>query len=288
LAGKGKQTVDINIDVAGILTSLMIISCSSLIIPSALHFDDPTSDSTQHGSRPHILSLSRITSIVLLVFYLLYLFFQSYTHSHLFTEEEEEEEGQSHKLNAFSSSTVLVLATIGVAVCSDYLVDSVDGFVETLGVSRSFIGLIIVPIVGNAGCYVATVQWARSNKINLAVSVIVGSTLQISLFVTPFLVIVGWAIGKDMTLQFDTFETIVLTISVLVVNCLVHDGQTNYFEGLLLIGTYVLVPLHLLTLSSLTSRYHSYLIVAIAFFVHPDPVSIIGLAQAAQGVSSST
>lgn len=212
----------------------MIISCSSLIIPSALHIADQGSIDYNYFANDYILNLSRTTSVILLIFYLLYLFFQSYTHSHLFTEEEDE---QSDKLNTWSSSTVLILATLGVAVCSDYLVDSVDGFVETLGVSRSFIGLIIVPIVGNAGCYVATVQWSRTGKINLAVSVIVGSTLQISLFVTPFLVIVGWIIGKDMSLHFDTFETIALTMSVLIVNCLVRDGQTNYFEGVLLIGT---------------------------------------------------
>ena len=238
-AGITTKNVDINIDVAGILTSLMIISCSSLIIPSTLHIADSGSDvhaAGGHDPSAHVLTLSRITALILLVFYLLYLYFQSYTHSDLFAEEEEED-ASADKLSVWSSSIVLVLATLGVAVCSDYLVESVDGLVETLGLSRSFIGLIIVPIVGNAGCYVATVQWARTNRINLAVSVIVGSTLQISLFVTPFLVIVGWLIGQDMSLQFDTFETIVLTLSVLVVNGLVHDGQTNYFEGLLLIGT---------------------------------------------------
>ncbi|KFZ00970.1 hypothetical protein V501_10313 [Pseudogymnoascus sp. VKM F-4519 (FW-2642)] len=264
--GVGKQTVDINIDIAGILTSLMIISCSSLIIPSALHIANPGSNDSNHYSNDYILTLSRTTSIILLIFYLLYLFFQSYTHNHLFTEEEDDE--QSDKLSTWSSSTVLILATVGVAVCSDYLIDSVDGFVEALGVSRSFIGLIIVPIVGNAGCYVATVQWSRTGKINLAVSVIVGSTLQISLFVTPFLVIVGWIIGKDMSLQFDTFETIALTMSVLIVNCLVRDGQTNYFEGVLLIGTYATI--------------------AIAFFVHPDSDTAINLAGSMTNVTNFT
>ncbi|EHK25901.1 uncharacterized protein TRIVIDRAFT_84930 [Trichoderma virens Gv29-8] len=253
LSGLGKRTVDINIDVVGILTSLMIISCFSLIMPSALHIADSSSSNTSSPSSDYILTLSRITSLVLLAFYLLYLYFQSITHAELFMEEGEEE--PANKLHAVSSCIVLILATLGVAQCSDCLVDSVDGFVETLGVSRSFVGLIIVPIVGNAGCFVGTVQWSRSNRINLAVSVIVGSTLQISLFVTPFLVVVGWIIGKDMSLQFDSFETIVITMSTLVVNYLVRDGETNYFEGLLLVAT--------------------YFIIAIAFFVHPDEVQSI-------------
>ncbi|EXU96196.1 calcium/proton exchangerprotein [Metarhizium robertsii] len=250
LAGLGKKSVDINIDVAGVLTSLMIISCVSLIMPSALHMADPNGGGSNDHPSEHVLLLSRITAVILLLFYLIYLYFQSVTHADLFSEEEDQPED---KLHGLSSSIILVLATLGVSFCSDALVDSVDGFVEALGVSRSFIGLIIVPIVGNAGCLVGTVQWSRSDRVNLAVSVIVGATLQISLFVTPFLIVVGWIMGKPMSLQFDTFETIVLTMSTLVVNCIVHDGSTNYFEGLLLVSTYV--------------------IIGIAFFVHPDAVA---------------
>ncbi|OAA35788.1 Calcium/proton exchanger superfamily [Metarhizium rileyi] len=250
LSGLGKKSVEINIDVAGVLTSLMIISCVSLIMPSALHMADPKEGGSNDHPSEHVLLLSRITAVILLIFYLIYLYFQSVTHADLFSEEEDPPE---NKLHGLSSSIILIFATLGVSFCSDALVDSVDGFVEALGVSRSFIGLIIVPIVGNAGCLVGTVQWSRSDRVNLAVSVIVGATLQISLFVTPFLIVVGWIMGKPMSLQFDTFETIVLTMSTLVVNCIVHDGSTNYFEGLLLIGTYV--------------------IISIAFFVHPDDMA---------------
>lgn len=230
----GKKSVEINIDVAGVLTSLMIISCVSLIMPSALHMSNPELGSSNDHPSEHVLLLSRITAVILLAFYVIYLYFQSVTHADLFSEEEEP---PADKLHGLSSSIILILATLGVSFCSDALVDSVDGFVEALGVSRSFIGLIIVPIVGNAGCLVGTVQWSRSNRVNLAVSVIVGATLQISLFVTPFLIVIGWIMGKPMSLQFDTFETIVLTMSTLVVNCIVHDGSTNYFEGLLLVST---------------------------------------------------
>lgn len=230
VTGLGKETVRINGDVTGILSSLMIISSASLIIPSALQIFNSPSESS--GPSDYILSVSHVTSIILLIFYLLYLCFQTWTHSHLF-----EDEGGQAKLQPLSSSTVLILATLGVAKCSDYLVDSIDGFVDTLGVSRGFVGLIIVPIVGNGSCFVATIQWARTNKIDLTVSVLVGSILQISLFVTPVLVLVGWVIGKPMSLQFDMFQTIVLALSVLVANCLLRNGQTNYFEGLLLNGT---------------------------------------------------
>ncbi|UNI15529.1 Calcium/proton exchanger CAX-like [Purpureocillium takamizusanense] len=250
LAGLGKRAVEINADIGGILTSLMIISCASLIMPSALDIVEAESPAMiDSNPSSYVLALSRFTSLILLAFYIVYLYFQSVSHAHLFIEEEEEDDEPQDKLHPLSSCVVLILSTLGVGACSDRLVDSIDGFVETLGVSRSFIGLIIVPIVGNLGCFVGTIQWSRTNRINLAVSVIVGSTLQISLFVVPFLVIVGWIIGKNMSLQFDTFETIILTLSTLVVSCLLRGGETNYFEGLLLVATYV--------------------IIGIAFFVHP-------------------
>ncbi|PHH86427.1 hypothetical protein CDD83_10269 [Cordyceps sp. RAO-2017] len=163
-------------------------------------------------------------------------YFQSVTHADFFVDDSQEAD---HELDAVSSCVVLVLSTLGVATCSDRLVDSIDGFVKALGLSRSFVGLIIVPIVGNLGCFVGTVEWPRANRIQLAISVIVSSTLQISLFVTPLLVVVGWVIDQKMSLQFDTFQTTVLTISTLVVNCLVRDGETNYFEGVLLVATCV-------------------------------------------------
>jgi calcium/proton exchanger cax len=128
--------------------------------------------------------------MILLIFYIIYLYFQLKSHKKLFEAEEE-----GHELGPIAASIVLILATVGVMVCSDALVDRIDKIVEASGVSRTFIGLIIVPIVGNAGEYATTVKAAMKDKLNLAVSVVVGSTLQIALFVTPFLVILGWIIG---------------------------------------------------------------------------------------------
>ena len=235
IAGYKREEVTFNVDLTGIMSSLMILSSASLVIPSASYFADLPSDRSESGD--YILTLSHIAAILLLVFYILYLVFQLKTHADIFTESNQAEPGVSPELDAWAAGFVLVLATIGVSVCSDNLVDSVGGFVEVLGVSRAFIGLIIVPIVGNAGELVAAVNQARKRNIDFAIGLIVGSTLQIALFVTPFLVILGWIIGKPMSLRFDTFQTTVLSLSVIVVNCLIRDGRSNYFEGLLLIGT---------------------------------------------------
>ncbi|KAF8860897.1 Calcium/proton exchanger [Acephala macrosclerotiorum] len=260
VAGYKEKEVKFNVDLTSIMSSLMIVASASLVIPSASYFADLRSNNLESNLKPgtqssYILTLSHIAAIILLVFYCLYLFFQLKTHADIFAESNQAEPEGSPELDPWAAGFVLVLSTIGVSVCSDYLIDSVDGSVEELGVSRAFIGLILVPIVGNAGEFVAAVNQARKNNIDFALGLIVGSTLQIALFVTPFLVILGWIIGKPMSLRFDTFQTTVLSMSVIVVNCLVRDGRTNYFEGFLLLGT--------------------YLIIAIAFYVHPDVVDTL-------------
>jgi calcium/proton exchanger cax len=230
------------VDLTGIMSSLMIVSSASLIIPSASYFTDLPSGITEPPPgitepKEYILTLSHVAALILLFFYVLYLVFQLKTHADIFAESSQTDEDENIELDAWAASIVLILATVGVSVCSDYLVDSIDGFVEALGVSRAFIGLIIVPIVGNAGEFVATVNQARKGNIDFALSLIVGSTLQIALFVTPFLVILGWIIERPMSLRFDTFQTTVLSMSVIVVNCLIRGGRSNYFEGFLLIAT---------------------------------------------------
>ncbi|RDL35885.1 Vacuolar calcium ion transporter [Venustampulla echinocandica] len=234
-AGYKEKVVNFNVDLIGVMSSLMIVSAASLIIPSASYFADLSAQGME-SSNDYILTLSHIAAIILFSFYVVYLVFQLRTHADIFADPEAEEP-ESPALDPWAASLILLAATVGVSVCSDCLVDSVDGFVEKLGVSRAFIGLIIVPIVGNAGEFVATIHQARKNNMNFAIKLIVESTLQIALFVTPFLVIVGWIIGKNMSLRFDTFQTTVLSMAVIVVSCLIRDGRSNYFEGFLLVST---------------------------------------------------
>jgi Ca2+:H+ antiporter len=140
--------------------------------------------------------------------------------------------------------------TVLVSLCADYLVSSIDSIVEETGMSKTFIGLILLPIVGNAAEHVTAVMVAMKDKMNLAIGVAIGSSMQIALFLTPFLVVLGWIIGQPMSLYFDTFETAVLFVAVFVTNYLIQDGESNWLEGAMIILTYV--------------------IIAIAFFVYPD------------------
>ncbi|KAJ6129296.1 hypothetical protein N7512_002076 [Penicillium capsulatum] len=244
--GYSADTVTFNVDVGGILSSLMVVSSASLIIPSVLDSTTPSTSDPVHGS---VLMLSRAASVVLLLFYLVYLYFQLKSHADLFVDDGDGED-EEIELSPWPASIILILATLGVTECSDSLVDSVDGFVEAWGVSRAFIGLIVVPVIGNAGEFNTALNASIKQNMDLAIGVIVGSTLQIVLFVSPFLVMCGWVIGQPMSLRYSPFETVVFFLSVIVMDCLIRGGRSNYFEGSLLIGT--------------------YLIIAIAFYIHPD------------------
>jgi Ca2+:H+ antiporter len=183
-----------------------------------------------------MLQLSRGTAIILLILYVMYLTFQLKTHSNLFDAEnqaeiEGTEESQQPQMSPWAATLVLIVVTVAVAICAEYLVDSINSVVATVHISKTFIGLILLPIVGNAAEHVTAVVVALKDKMDLAMGVAIGSSMQIALLVTPFLVILGWGIDQPMTLHFETFETVVFFLSVLVVTYVIQDGKSNYLEG---------------------------------------------------------
>lgn len=258
--GWGAQEREFNSTVASTMSSLMAVASASLIIPATLYAAMDKNKGSSNGDTEHnIQLLSRGTSVILLILYILYLYFQLKSHHSLFadleTQEENDEEGphDGDILSPVSAGIALVVVTIMVSICADYLVDSIDSIVESAHISKTFVGLILIPIVGNAAEHVTAVVVAYKGKMDLAVNVAIGSSMQIALFVTPFLVLLGWAMHQPMTLHFQGFETVVFFLSVLVVNYLIQDGKSNYLEGCMCIGTYA--------------------IIALAFFVYPDNTS---------------
>ncbi|KAF7171350.1 hypothetical protein CNMCM5623_003746 [Aspergillus felis] len=149
-----------------------------------------------------------------------------------------------HKESEISRTVAVVMLLVStalVAVCAEFLVDAIPEMIESSSVSEAFIGLIILPIVGNAAEHVTAVSVATKNKMDLSIGVSVGSSIQIAIFVTPLVVILGWCMDKDMSLYFTLFETICLFVTAFVVNFLVLDGRSNYLEGALLIAAYVII-----------------------------------------------
>lgn len=153
--------------------------------------------------------------------------------------EEEEEEPE---ISRTSAVLLLLGSTALVALCAEFMVDAIDGVVSgSSGISEAFIGLILLPIVGNAAEHVTAITVAVKNKMDLAIGVAIGSSIQIAIFVTPLVVILGWIMNKDMSLYFTLFETISMFVSAFIVNFLVLDGRSNYLEGALLCAAYVII-----------------------------------------------
>ncbi|KAM0717443.1 hypothetical protein Q7P37_007295 [Cladosporium fusiforme] len=163
---------------------------------------------------------------------------------HLVHDEEEEEE--IPQLTRLGALVTLAGSTVLVAFCAEYMVSSIDAITGKGGVSEEFVGLILLPIVGNAAEHATAVTVAIKDKMDLAIGVAIGSSLQIALLVLPFMVIIGWiGLGQpeDMTLNFDGFQIAVLFISILVVNYLIQDGKSHWLEGVMLNITYLIIAL---------------------------------------------
>ncbi|CAI4219976.1 unnamed protein product [Parascedosporium putredinis] len=255
--------------------SLLALSSASLVIPATVRPHRPyllpsllpgrelynvLDAGDSKDTEGPILFLSRGTAIILLILYGLYLWFQLRTHHNLFdgpghfeshdpeasqnsVEQAEEREREEPCMGLVPAIIVLVATTVVVAICADYLVASIDPIVESTKISKTFIGLILIPIVGNAAEHATAVMVAMKNKMDLAMGVAIGSSIQIALLVTPFLVMFGWAIGQPMTLHFETFSVVAFAFSVMVVTYTVQDGRSNYLEGAMLFGLYCIIAL---------------------------------------------
>lgn len=247
-----------NKDIAQPMNSLMCLSACSLIIPAAFNAAvDHGSSNPEHPSEL-VLGISRYSSVILLIIYILYLVFQLYSHKSLFDEtlqndlpealgpislSEEADTKADDEMPIVDSIVVLAVTTILISFCADYLVGSIDSLVEKTGLSKTFIGLILIPIVGNAAEHVTAIFVAMKDKMDLAIGVALGSSMQIAIFVTPLMVLIGWCLNIEMSLQFSIMEVVVLFLGVFLTNSLVMDSESNWLEGAMLLGTYIMIAL---------------------------------------------
>ncbi|KDN43687.1 calcium/proton exchanger [Tilletiaria anomala UBC 951] len=232
--------------------SILMLGGITVVIPAAYQGSVRSAEFFTTGSltpdkqtEAGLLFISRGTSIILLLVYTLYLFFQLKTHAFLFEaqEEEEEEEEEEAKMTPVAAMLGLLIVTIVTSFNADYLVGAIDEVASEYHIPKSFIGTILLPIVGNAAEHVTSVWMAAKNKMEIALGVAVGSSIQIAIGVIPALVIVGWIIDQPLTLYFQSFETVILVASVVLANCLIQDGKSNYIEGFMLCALYLVAAL---------------------------------------------
>ncbi|CAG7945866.1 unnamed protein product [Penicillium nalgiovense] len=243
-ASYNKEVLEFNSALAKTLSSLMMITAVTMLLPTALYSTFPVSEIDER-----VLSFSRGTSLVLLALYGGYLYFYLGTHKHLFLSNEGEAGDDDDENNGGSSSadsgaslaSSIIRLTTAVAAtvfCTELLLESVEDMAQTLGVSEVFIAIVFIPIASNSTEGVTVIAASRTGDTDSAIRVIIDSLLQIGLFVIPFLVIIGWCIAEPMTLFFDSFQTVAMFSAILVVNHLLRDGQYAYIHGAMLLALY--------------------------------------------------
>ncbi|SBS87520.1 cation/H+ antiporter, putative [Plasmodium malariae] len=213
-------------------TSLLLLSSLAITIPTV-------SSCTTNNNVEVLLKVSRITAVLIFLTYCLFLLFQLYTHISLFQDKEMTEE--IPQLSIIAGSLFLILITILVSVHSEYLINTIEAVIKYYNISENFIGVILLPVVGNATEHLTAVTVAIKNKVDLTMGVAVGSSAQIALFVVPVTVLFGWILNKPMTLAFSPLSSVILVISVIVTMAIVQDGESNWLEGVLLISAYLIV-----------------------------------------------
>lgn len=186
-----------------------------------------------------ILRLSDGLAIVLIVIYGLYLLYTLRQSSPAETEQEQERHEPSMRLPV--AIGILTAATIAIVFMSEILVGALEPTAESWGLSQLFVGVMLVPLVGNIAEHLVAVQVAVANKMDLSLGIAIGSGLQIALFVTPVLVLVGALIGQPMNLVFNSYELVGLFGAALIAVLISVDGESNWLEGAQLVALYVML-----------------------------------------------
>ncbi|KAL9137169.1 MAG: hypothetical protein Q9175_001626 [Cornicularia normoerica] len=229
----------------------LLMAGFGLLIPSAFYASlrGSIEDSVLEAN---VLHISRTTSVILLIAFLIYVWFQVHTHHGLYAdslEKDEERDADRHldlakdKLTFTECIVALLIALTCVSLHAVFLVEEIDYIVHEHGVSDAFMGLILVPFVEKAAEHLTAVDEAWDNQMNFALAHCMGATIQTALFNSSLVVIVGWGLNKSMDLNFEIFNIVVLIMAIIVVGNFLRDQKSNYLEGALCILIYIIIAI---------------------------------------------
>ena len=239
VGGWGRQKQTFSRVAAGTNSTMLFIAVIALVMPAL--FDLVVyGDLKEHSM---VQTLSMWTAGLLIVVYGISFIFVLKTHKNLFGtgEEDEKDVVGAHLMPMKQAFIALAVATIAIGFMSEMLVGEIEAVTKAVGMTELFVGVIVVAIVGNAAEHSTAVLVARENKMDLAMTIAVGSSTQIALFVAPVLVFLSVMVGKPMSLVFNAFEIAAIIVSVLIVEMISSDGETNWFEGVQLLAVYALL-----------------------------------------------
>jgi Ca2+:H+ antiporter len=233
---------------------LLMLATGAMLMPAIFHY----SARSMHDLHivEHELSVSHGTAFILLAVYALGLLFTLRTHSHIFSTgpaPSPEHKGglESHESWSIGKSVgLLVAASVGIAVVAELLVGSAEHMAARLGWNHVFVGVILLAIIGNAAEHSTALMLAMRDDMDTAMTIVYQSSIQIALFATPFLVLLSWAFvavgiqkGQPMSMVFTPMEVVAVVMTVLIVAMLLNNGETNWFEGMLLLAMYAVLAI---------------------------------------------
>ena len=244
--GRERQTFDKT--AVSAQSTMLLLAVVALIAPAVFQLVEggglpsPTDESTEFSTDLEHMSIG--VSVILLAAYAGGLLFSLKSHKHLFNPSHDAEDHGGAAWSVRKAVMMLAGAGIAVGIMSEILVGSISEASETIGLSPFFVGIIVVAIVGNAAEHWVAIYFAVKNKMDLAVNIAVGSSAQIALFAAPVLVLLSFFVGDfPMALVFNGFELAVVLLAVLIANHVTQDGESTWFEGLLLLMVYAVVGL---------------------------------------------
>lgn len=182
--------------------------------------------------------LSVVVAVIMFLIYILSLIFSFFTHKDLYAAEDQE--GAAPIWSLKRAVLILVISTVFIGIESEIFVGTVEPMTKAMGLSEFFVGIILVPVIGNASEHSTAVLMAIKNKMNAAIEIALGSSLQIILFVTPLLIFLS-LMFSPMSIIFNAFELAALIFSVLIANRVASDGESNWLEGVQLIAAYIIL-----------------------------------------------
>lgn len=232
-AFREKQTFSATAALSG--SALMFLALVAMSVPDLFHASQGPS------AEPVMQKLSVGIAVVLLLIYGLSLLFALRTHKHIYAAEDEGSEEDLPPWSQGKAMGILLAATVGVAILAELLVEAIEPAVAAFGFTHTFIGVIVIAIVGNAAEHSTAVLMALKNKMDLAFNIAFESSKQIALFVAPVLVLLSLPLGHPLTLEFSHMEVVGMGASVAAATLIGLDGESNWLEGVMLLGVYAIL-----------------------------------------------
>lgn len=230
LGGIKYKTQYFNKKATEVSSSMLLFALIGLIIPAIF-----THTVSSELLNTRYEGLSVITAVIMLAIYVMSLFFSFYTHRDIYAVEHRPGTGVGGSLP--KAILVLTIATVLIGVESEFFVEAVEPMSAAIGLSEFFVGIILIPIIGNAAEHSTAIVMAMRNKMDIAVEIAIGSSLQIILFVTPVLIFLS-LLFTPMSIVFNEFELIALFFAVVIANRVANDGESNWLEGVQLLAAY--------------------------------------------------